>query len=222
MTTQTYHEVDRPTIVPFARAGTVLEGLVLGGERGPVLAKAPAKDSLPVQIAYALENSGGEVGLAAAITISSREGFLNLPRVYDQVAVADGYAPRPMCSSLPGTSTVRRPRCVTHVSDPNAVVGGGIVFLPLLDRIQVVRLRGDGRRRRYLCGVVYVLAAGTGVLYVKADGLIRVDANTPVTVNLNDYVLSARKTQVRISVAESMGAAPAHLTVTPTSPSASP
>lgn len=218
MTNDLYHEADRPTIVPFARAGTAVpEGVALGGERGPVLAKAPAKDSPPVQIAYALENSGG-VGPAAAITISSREGFLNPPRVYDQVAVADGQ--RATANVLESAWDPDGPASalrVTHVSDPNAVVGGGIVSLPLLDRIQVVSYEVTDADGATSAGVVYVPAAGTGVPYVKADGLIRVDANTSVTVNLNDYVLSARKTQVRISVAESMGAAPAHLTVTPDS-----
>ncbi len=207
-------DTDRATIVPFEQLGNgVPAGIELGGARGPITARTPARDGAPVQFAYALESSGG-VGPAAQVTIRSQPGYLNPPRLYDTVAEASGTtASADVLERAWDPDGPNSELRISRVSHPEATVTGARIAVPLAERAQVISFEVTDATGATSSAVMFVPAAGAGLPFLKPGSLIEMAPNSTHSFNLADYVESPRKAPVRITVAESLGASPAQLTV---------
>ncbi len=207
-------EHDRATIVPFERSGNqVPEGIELRGTLGPITGRTPSRDGAPLQFAYALESSGG-VGPAAQVTIRSQPGYLNPPRPYDTVAEASGTtASADVLERAWDPDGPNSELRISSVSHPESTVTGSTIAVPLADRAQVVSYEVTDATDATSAAVLFVPAAGAGLPYLKPGSLIEMGPNSTHSFNLADYVVSPRQAPVRISVAESLTASPAQLTV---------
>lgn len=206
---------DRATIAPLEDVNDPAPaGVTLDGERGPVTAQAPGKEEQPVQFGYALRNSAG-VGPSATITISSREGYQNPPRIYEHVAVPKGdQASVDVLQNAWDPDGDPAKLKVTKVSHPDARIVGGTVTVPVAELMQVVSYEVTDENGSTAASVIHVPGAGNGRPYLKAGSKITMDANGKFTFDVNDYVISPRKRDVRVTVAESLASAPAeHLGV---------
>ena len=191
-------------------------GVELVGEQGPITATAPAADAQTTTINYTLTGNGGD-GNTGTVRVIGVDGFLNPPRVKDQLATSDG-----KLASVDVLADAWDPDgnvsdlTVESVSDPEAKVVGGTVSVPLAGtpRVLSYTVRDlDGARSSAL---IYVPGDGTGAPYVT--GTISIDPGRTSTVALADVISSTRGKPVRITVTNSVGVSPAsHLKVKPSS-----
>lgn len=205
---------DRAVIVPFEQSGNQMpEGIELSGERGPITGRTPGRDEAPVQFAYSLEASGG-IGPAAQISIRSQQGYLNPPRLYDEVAEASGTsAAADVLERAWDPDGAKNELRITRVSNPEAVVTGGRIEVPLTDRAQVVSYEVTDRTGATSAAVLFVPAAGAGLPFLRPGALIEMSPNSTHSIDINDYIESPKRTPVRITVAESLGSSPGQLAV---------
>ncbi len=199
---------DRVTVVPLEQINRpVPTGVTLQGDEGPVSVTAPTQDGAPIQVGYALKGNGG-VGPSATIVVSARSGYENPPRIYDAAAVVKGQSATADVLKQawdPDGDTSRLK--VTKVGG-GATVDGGVVTAQVTDRVQAIAYEVTDEAGSVSAAVVYVPRSGNGAPFVKADGVIKVDQNKSVTVNLSDYVESTRGKQVRATLLDLMSGSP--------------
>lgn len=191
-------------------------GVELLGEQGPITATAPAASDEATTITYTLTGNGGD-GNIGTVRVIGVDGFLNPPRVKDQLATSDG-----KLASVDVLADAWDPDgnvsdlTVESVSDPEAKVAGGTVSVPLAatPRVLSYTVRDlDGARSSAL---IYVPGDGTGAPHVT--GTISIDPGRTSTVALADVIASTRGKPVRITVTNSVGVSPSsHLKVKPSS-----
>lgn len=184
-------------------------GVEILGQQGPVTATAPAAKDAPLVIRYTLTGNGGP-GPSGTITVNGEDGYVDPPRVRDQVAtlaadgktasvdvLANAWDPDGQASELR----------VTSVSSPAATLAGGQVTVPVTAEPQVLSYEVTDRDNATSCALIYVPASGDGLPYAK--GLITLDSGGSAQVNLADYVVSPRGNPLRVTISKNSSAAPA-------------
>ena len=183
-------------------------GVALAGDQGPVTATAPVKDADPITLTYELSGNAGQ-SPTGTITIDSQEGYVNPPRIRDQVAattdgktasvdvLADAWDPDGPSSDL----------TVAKVSDPAATIQGGVVSIPVGPQPQVLSYVVEDGDQATSAALVYVPAVGDGLPYAK--GTIRVDSGASLDVALADFIASPRGNAIRLTDGQNASAAPA-------------
>ncbi|MCL2316712.1 MAG: fibronectin type III domain-containing protein, partial [Actinomycetia bacterium] len=185
-------------------------------------AVAPDDGAPPVQFSYLLRGAGGD-GPPAVVTVRSQTGFLNPPKLTDSVATIDGDTAG--AAPLANAWDIDGPPSGIHlvsIAAGTPAADGTVSGIPLADHIQALPFIAADADGATSAAIVFVPAAGAGAPQVRTDvGTIEMSANSTLTVNLSDYVFSPSGRQVRITVADSLAAAPGSgLSVQAASPTA--
>ena len=185
---------DKVTIRPLTETNSsVPAGVELDGERERISANAPGADAAePLTFSYGLVGNGG-TGNTARITVKQQDGYLNPPRIHDDVAVVSADGKTASVDALAKAWDPDGDKAglqVTAVAGGQATIAGGTISVPVLPRPQVLSYEvtdGDGAQASAL---VYVPAVGDGLPYVQGE--IKLDRDGTATVALADYVVSPR------------------------------
>lgn len=183
-------------------------GVELLGQQGPITATAPAAKDAPLVIRYTLTGNGGQG--AGTILVNGEDGYVDPPRVRDQVATlsADGKtASVDLLANAWDPDGQASELRVTSVSSAAATLAGGLVTVPVGPGPQVLSYEVTDRDGATSCALIFVPASGDGLPYAK--GLITLDSGASAQVDLADYVVSPRGNPLRITISKNASAAPA-------------
>jgi hypothetical protein len=195
---------DKVTVLPLVKAP---DGVGLTGAQGPITATVPAAGGQPLTVDYRLSGNGGE-GTSGTLTLTGVDGAANPPRLQDLVAALAEDGKTASVDVLAKAWDPDGPQSglvLSRVSEPAATTAGGVVTIPVLPRPQVFSYEVTDADGATAAALVYVPSSGDGLPY--AHGVIQLDG-AKTTVALADYVTSPRGRPVRITVADSVQAAP--------------
>ena len=211
---------DNPAVVPLDTE--LPAGVTLSTTDQIFSATAPEDGQPPVQFSYLLRGAGGD-GTPAVVTVRSQPGYLNPPRLTDCVATVDGTtagaAPLATAWDVDGPSeSITLSSITAGTINPDGTVSG----IPLTDHIQALPFTATDADGATSAAILFVPAAATGAPQLRPDVTqIDIAANSTKTVNLADYVFSPRDRDVRITVVNTLAAAPSYaLSVQAASPTA--
>ncbi len=194
---------DAVTVVPLNKTNNpVPDGVSLGSEQGPLVAKAPEVTEQPVVVNYALTGNGG-TGPSAVVSITSQAGYNNPPRVVDQVAEVSGNVGKAnlLAEAWDVDDAVESLTVALAAPVDGATVVGKDLTVPLRERPQVIPFTVSDPGGAMSAGVVFVPAAGTGAPHLKVDASIQMGSDSTASFGIGDYVESPRGKPVRISSA---------------------
>lgn len=203
---------DSVTVAPLAKQNDpVPGGVALGGDSGPVTAKAPGADGQPVLVNYALVGNGG-TGPAATVKITSEEDYDNPPIVSDQTAQIDGKNAKADLLTNAWDVDGNVDDLVVRVlpTIEGLTLNGSQLVVPLLDHPQVIPFEVKDADDAVNGAVVYVPAAGVGAPKLKVGASITLESGKSASFAIADYVESPRGKVVRIASGD-LAAAPAEV-----------
>lgn len=167
--------------------------------RGPIRASAPGNGS-SISINYQIKGNGGD-SPQGTVTITGEDGYLNPPRLHDQLATTtDGKTATVDLLTDAWDPDSDGGLEVTRVSDPNATLAGSVVTVPVTAHPQVLSYEvkdGDGATS---AAMVHVPAAADGLPFAK--GLIELTQGKPLPIDLADFVESPRGRSVTLVPSE--------------------
>ena len=200
---------DKVAIAPLDPLNDTLPAGVKVTREGFITAQAP-DNGQPLLLQYALQGNGGS-GPAAGITITPQEGFENPPVIFDEVAAIDGRGAKVDVLKRAWDPDGRDDRLTATAltSDPAVTVSGGVVSVPVTTAPQVIAYQVTDERGAQSAALIFVPPAGGGAPALKPHGLIEVDKDASVTVQLDDYVMSPRSRTVRMTTEDTLSASPA-------------
>lgn len=163
----------------------------------------------PTTVSYGITGNGGP-SESSEIVVHPEEGFVNPPRVFDQVAKADGAG----TASAEVLSTAYDPDGdsaalkVTKVHVAGQVVNGGKVTVPTRPWVQTIPFEVTDQSGAVSAAVLHVPAALTPGPYVRPDALIRVDTGKSVDVQLSDVVADGQGKPATLTTTDRLWASP--------------
>lgn len=195
---------DEVSIASLQRLNNPLPaGVSLGGEKGPLVVKAPGAFDQPLLLNYALVGNGG-TGAAATVKVVAKEGFNNPPTVTDQTAVVEGKIGKAKLLTdswdVEGSLDPQQVRALSGAPDLKLI--GDELSVPLLDHPQVIPFEVTDAGGAVSAAVVYVPAIGAGAPQLRDGASIEMASNATASFKVGDYVESPRGRLVRISATQ--------------------
>ena len=182
--------------------------VVVDQEAQTLVTTAPGAGDPAVSISYYLD-AGGVPGTSAQVMVRSVAGYLNPPDVFDHAAeIVDGTTAA--VDVLDNAWDVDGPHDQIHIISVGSAgsFDGATVSVPILDRGQVVPFVVEDGTGAQAMAVVFVPSLTDGRPTLDSDGLIRMDRNGTLEVNLTDYISSPRHQDVHLTLASQVWTAP--------------
>ncbi|MDR2929539.1 MAG: fibronectin type III domain-containing protein [Propionibacteriaceae bacterium] len=169
---------------------------------------APGLGEAAATTKYHLE-ADGVAGVSAQVSIRSQPGYVNPPNVYDHVAtsVVDGVASAQVLDDAWDVDGPSGAITIVSVGAPGTF-DGSTVSVPVTDRGQVIPFVVADADGAQAMAVVFVPSLKSGRPELVSGGLITMDANSSLTVDLNDYITSPRDQPVVLTMASQAWTAP--------------
>ena len=176
-------------------------GVELDQSKLMVLATAPGLDDPALTLTYH-DEADGLAGPSAQITVRSQEGYLNPPTVFDHLAnqIDQGVASVDVLEDAWDADGLKDAIRIQSVGAP-ASFDGGRVSVPLTDRGQIVPFTVVDDTGAQAMAVVFVPSQTAGRPVLSGPGLIQMDANSSLSVSLNDFIDSPRGQDVHLTMA---------------------
>lgn len=163
----------------------------------------------PATVSYGITGNGGP-SEPSEIVVHPEEGFVNPPRVFDQVAKADGpgMASAEVLASAYDPDGDTAALSVSKVHVAGSVVVGGKISVPTKPWAQTVPFEVVDESDAVSAAVLHVPAALAPGPYVPPDALVRVDSGKSVAVKVSDVVADGQDKPVTLTTTDRLWASP--------------
>jgi len=186
-----------------------------------VVTRAPEADEPALTFNYHLEGNG-VAGLSAQVTIRSQEGYLNPPKVYDHIARnmengfvtvrvldrawdIDGPIDALHVVSVGGDGEINcNPDPATGAYNPDTCT----VTIPTKNVTQVVPYVVEDADGAQAMAVIYVPMDPPRHLTLMSEGMITMERDGTIGVDLNNYIISPRGRNVYLTLPSRVWTAP--------------
>lgn len=211
---------DPVQVRPLESMNTKLpKGVALDQKAGVVTAPAPAEPDQPLVLAYGLTSQAGQ-SIPSSITVRSREGFQNPPRVYDVAATLDvddsGQAKDKPTATAEVLERAYDPdgdstKLTVTVDDPRATVRGGKVTIDVSGEVpRSIPFTVTDEDGAVAGGAIAVPTARGDGHYLLPDAAIAIEKEQTRNFTLGEYVASTSGKQVHL-VEKGLVASPSKL-----------